>query len=298
VDIALALTSLRPRSMSRSARTTRVCARLTSASARSQARRGTRGRRSPQQIALGHLGALSEGDTRDVALDARADVDGVDGHEAAVELVPFGHRAVDHLGDIDRGRRHLHARTAALAAATRRQAEHGQHHPSTPIHSSLPGRRRSGGQLFDEYRTKDVLVASTESMEQCSRTSPLPVVMPPIIRAKPTRRSAARPRVAAEPKRRELVLEKVLAALADPTRLGIVQYLERVDDEVNCAACSCPERSKSTMAHHFKVLREAGVLGTREVGTQIMNHVRRDDLDARFPGLLDAVLNAAPPLRL
>jgi DNA-binding transcriptional ArsR family regulator len=122
--------------------------------------------------------------------------------------------------------------------------------------------------------------------------------MPPILHAKPTRRSAARPRVAAEPKRRELVLEKVLAALADPTRLGIVQYLDRIDDELSCAACSCPERSKSTMAHHFKVLREAGILGTREVGTQIMNRVRRDDLDARFPGLLDAVLNAAPPLRI
>jgi DNA-binding transcriptional ArsR family regulator len=118
--------------------------------------------------------------------------------------------------------------------------------------------------------------------------------MPPILHAKPTRRSAA----AAEPKRRELVLEKVLAALADPTRLGIVQYLDRIDDELSCAACSCPERSKSTMAHHFKVLREAGILGTREVGTQIMNRVRRDDLDARFPGLLDAVLNAAPPLRI
>ncbi len=122
--------------------------------------------------------------------------------------------------------------------------------------------------------------------------------MPPILHAKPTRRSAARPRVAAEPKRRELVLEKVLAALAEPTRLGIVQYLDRIDDELSCAACSCPERSKSTMAHHFKVLREAGILGTREVGTQIMNRVRRDDLDARFPGLLDAVLNAAPPLRI
>lgn len=126
----------------------------------------------------------------------------------------------------------------------------------------------------------------------------MPVVMPPIVPAPSARRRPARPRVTLEPKRRELVLEKVLAALADPTRLGIVQYLDRIDDELNCAACSCPQRSKSTMAHHFKVLREAGVLGTREVGTQILNHVRRDDLDDRFPGLLDAVLNAAPPLRM
>lgn len=133
-------------------------------------------------------------------------------------------------------------------------------------------------------------------MEQFNRILPLPVVMPPILRPAPQHRTIARPRVAAEPKRRELRLDKVLAALADPTRLDIVQYLVSAGDELNCAACSCPQRSKSTMAHHFKVLREAGLLGTREEGTQIFNHVRRADLDARFPGLLDAVLKAAPSI--
>lgn len=127
---------------------------------------------------------------------------------------------------------------------------------------------------------------------------PLSSTMPPPPRAIAVPRpKAARPRVASEPKRRELALDKVLAALADPTRLGIVQYLAAAGDELSCAACSCPERSKSTMAHHFKVLREAGVIGTREEGTQLFNHIRRDDLDSRFPGLLDAVLQSAPAQR-
>jgi DNA-binding transcriptional ArsR family regulator len=121
--------------------------------------------------------------------------------------------------------------------------------------------------------------------------------MPPPRPATSLRSKSARPRVASEPRRRELTLSKVLAALSDPTRLDIVQYLAAAGDELNCSACSCPERSKSTMAHHFKVLREAGVIGTREEGTQLFNRLRRDDLDTRFPGLLDAVLQSAPAVR-
>ena len=50
--------------------------------------------------------------------------------------------------------------------------------------------------------------------------------------------------------------------------------------------------TKSTCTHHFKVLREAGVLNQRQVGTARMNTLRREDLDARFPGLLDTVLRS------
>ena len=51
--------------------------------------------------------------------------------------------------------------------------------------------------------------------------------------------------------------------------------------------------SKSTVSHNFKVLREAGVLRSRDEGTRRYHTVRRDDLDAIFPGLLDSVLGAA-----
>ena len=114
------------------------------------------------------------------------------------------------------------------------------------------------------------------------------------LRTSTARKTTSKARVPNEPTRRELALDKVLAALSDPTRLGIVQYLADAGDEVNCQECSCPDRAKSTMAHHFKVLRESGVLGSRESGTQLFNRLRRADLDARFPGLLAAILKSAP----
>lgn len=60
---------------------------------------------------------------------------------------------------------------------------------------------------------------------------------------------------------------------------------------------SCGEldggRPKSSMSHHFRVLRDAGLVRTQGVGTTHMNALRRADIDQRFPGLLDAVLSAA-----
>jgi DNA-binding transcriptional ArsR family regulator len=51
--------------------------------------------------------------------------------------------------------------------------------------------------------------------------------------------------------------------------------------------------TKSTCTHHFKVLREAGLIQQRQQGTTRLNTLRRGDLDARFPGLLDTILQAA-----
>ncbi len=94
------------------------------------------------------------------------------------------------------------------------------------------------------------------------------------------------------PNRRDLALTDVLYALSDPTRLWIVCALAEGGEQPCCAAGSSAV-PKSTLAHHFKVLRETGVVETRAEGTQSFNSLRRDDLDARFPGLLDAVLRAA-----
>ena len=52
--------------------------------------------------------------------------------------------------------------------------------------------------------------------------------------------------------------------------------------------------SKSTLTHHFRVLREAGVIEQRADGTARLNSLRREDLEQRFPGLLDAVLGSVP----
>ena len=51
--------------------------------------------------------------------------------------------------------------------------------------------------------------------------------------------------------------------------------------------------TKSTLSHHLKVLREAGVTRTRQEGTRCFVTLRRDSLDARLPGLLPALLSAA-----
>src|SRR5688572_1203390 len=96
----------------------------------------------------------------------------------------------------------------------------------------------------------------------------------------------------AQPARAELELAAVLHALSDPMRLRIVVALAATDEPPSCGAFDLPV-TKSTCTHHFKVLREAGVISQRHRGTARLNSLRREDLDARFPGLLDSVLRAA-----
>lgn len=88
----------------------------------------------------------------------------------------------------------------------------------------------------------------------------------------------------------ELDLVAVLHALSDPIRLRIVAQLAD-GNEYGCNAFELPI-VKSTRSHHFTVLREAGVISTRVEGKARLNRLRRDELDERFPGLLDAVLSA------
>lgn len=83
-------------------------------------------------------------------------------------------------------------------------------------------------------------------------------------------------------------LTRVLHALSDPVRLEVVRALAN-SGEQTCAALD-GDRPKSTMSHHFKVLRECGLVETRGERTAHMNRLRRDEMDSRFPGLLDAVL--------
>ncbi|MFI2435422.1 ArsR/SmtB family transcription factor [Streptomyces sp. NPDC018693] len=94
------------------------------------------------------------------------------------------------------------------------------------------------------------------------------------------------------PQREEIRLESVLHALSDPMRLRIVRELAVGGDELSCSQFALPV-TKSTTTHHFRVLREAGVIRQIYRGTAKMNGLRKDDLDALFPGLLDGVLSAA-----
>jgi DNA-binding transcriptional ArsR family regulator len=85
-------------------------------------------------------------------------------------------------------------------------------------------------------------------------------------------------------------LADVLHALSDPARLEIVRALA-ADGERQCGTFDLG-LTKATRSHHFKVLREAGVTDTRMEGTARFVTLRRGELDAKFPGLLDAVVQS------
>jgi DNA-binding transcriptional ArsR family regulator len=95
------------------------------------------------------------------------------------------------------------------------------------------------------------------------------------------------------PDRDQLELTAVLHALSDPQRLRIVRILASDPEPRACGSFDLAV-SKSTCTHHFRVLREAGVIEQWVEGTSKLTTLRRDDLDARFPGLLDAVLEPVP----
>jgi DNA-binding transcriptional ArsR family regulator len=93
------------------------------------------------------------------------------------------------------------------------------------------------------------------------------------------------------PDREDLQFTAVLAALSDPVRLAIVARLAEIGPgaELACATFALPV-SKSTQSGHFRVLREAGVIHQRDEGTRRFNRLRHDDLEDRFPGLLDLAI--------
>jgi DNA-binding transcriptional ArsR family regulator len=95
-------------------------------------------------------------------------------------------------------------------------------------------------------------------------------------------------RTAHQPKIDSVELSEVLHALSDPVRLDIVRSLATTGERC-CGDLNVPV-SKSTLSHHLKVLRHAGLTKTRADGTQRLVSLRQADVEARFPGLLDAIL--------
>jgi DNA-binding transcriptional ArsR family regulator len=89
----------------------------------------------------------------------------------------------------------------------------------------------------------------------------------------------------------EITLPGLMAALSDPVRVQIVRSLA-IQGEASCGTFELGV-AKATRSHHLRVLREAGLTSTRAEGTHRMVSLRREELDDRFPGLLDAVLAAA-----
>ena len=90
----------------------------------------------------------------------------------------------------------------------------------------------------------------------------------------------------------QITLTGVLHALSDPVRLNFIQSLHQCAVEQRCGAIATPV-AKSTMSHHLRVLREAGIIRTRTEGTQCLTSLRLDELEAKFPGVLASVLKVA-----
>lgn len=91
----------------------------------------------------------------------------------------------------------------------------------------------------------------------------------------------------------DLALPNILYALGDPWRLNMVGQLAAVSDAMSCGDLEVVKAvPKSTGSHHFKVLREAGLIRMVPQGRRILVSLRREELERRFPGLLDAVLQS------
>jgi DNA-binding transcriptional ArsR family regulator len=93
------------------------------------------------------------------------------------------------------------------------------------------------------------------------------------------------------PQSGDISLVGILYALGDPVRLQIVRRLS-TDGELTCSDLDCSV-AKSTMSHHFKILRESGLVATRKEGTQHINTLRLQEINTLYPGLLNVVLQAA-----
>jgi len=93
---------------------------------------------------------------------------------------------------------------------------------------------------------------------------------------------------------RDVPVEAVFAALADPVRLAIVRQLADSEDWSRACGSFDVRVGKAGLSHHFTVLREAGLVEQRDAGSRRVNRLRRDEVEARFPGLWRLVLPLTP----
>jgi len=94
------------------------------------------------------------------------------------------------------------------------------------------------------------------------------------------------------PAKEDITLAGVLGALSDPMRLKILgKLLDKPHGTLSCSdAAPCAEMAKSTLSHHFRVLRDAGLIRTTKRGVENLNSARWKDVNERFPGLLKAIM--------
>ena len=105
--------------------------------------------------------------------------------------------------------------------------------------------------------------------------------------------AAMRPLV--HPSIEDVTVEGILHALADPVRVAIYAGLASCEGGSNCSAflqLENREIPKSTLSQHFRALREAGLVRSERHGVEMRNTTRCAEIEARFPGLLPALMSA------
>lgn len=100
-------------------------------------------------------------------------------------------------------------------------------------------------------------------------------------------------RTLAHPAAADIRLDDVLFALSDPHRRAILSLLAHDGDSLSGTCALAAGAEPSAASHHLKVLREAGITSTAVAGTSRIVSLRRDELDSRFPGLIDSILGAS-----
>lgn len=155
----------------------------------------------------------------------------------------------------------------------------------------MPG--TSSGLLFDTYQTLTIIeLPRTGIFVNTSHSQITDHIMTDQtdIPAPPEKTEEADPLASTS-------LSDLLQALADPMRIQIISGLDRLG-EAGCRDLDLPV-SKSTCTHHFHILRKAGIIATRQVGTTRISHLRYAEMEHFFPGVMSAILTSAKtsPLR-
>ena len=99
----------------------------------------------------------------------------------------------------------------------------------------------------------------------------------------------------AHPAIEDVQLEGILHALSDPVRVAIFTNIAGAPCAQTCSAFAEVNDKpvpKSSLSHHFKVLREAGLIRSERLGVEMRNTSRCAEIEGRFPGLIPAIINA------
>jgi DNA-binding transcriptional ArsR family regulator len=97
------------------------------------------------------------------------------------------------------------------------------------------------------------------------------------------------------PAMKDVTVEGLLYALADPVRVRIYAAIAKSDCPRICSAfLAMGEKTlpNSTLSQHFKILREAGLIKSERKGIQMHNTTRCAELKDHFGPMIGSIIEA------